>query len=305
VSLRARGFLLSVRAGRAHRTFGEHLNSSHQRIGEPIAIGYSSFYPPNLPAQFPITANNLMYPRVFTVAAAGDPDLSYRVIAKSSDLGYGTTIIAVPVNGVDASLARLEKIEAIVIASVLGALAILAWFLIRLGLRPLDRMGATAGAIAAGDLSRRVSPEDPRTEVGRLGWRSTRCSARSSRRSRERQASEDRLRRFLSDASHELRTPLTSIRGYAELFRMGATTSPEDIAKAMAADRGGGGAHGNPRRGAAGAGAAGRDARRPCASRSTSSRWCATPPTTRARRQPTARSVTVVPRSAAAGRTTS
>jgi two-component system OmpR family sensor kinase len=50
----------------------------------------------------------------------------------------------------------------------------------------------------------------------------------------ERQASEDRLRRFLSDASHELRTPLTSIRGYAELFRMGATASTEDTEKAMA-----------------------------------------------------------------------
>ena len=214
-------------------TFGEHLNSSHQRIGEPIAIGYSSFYPPNLPAQFPITANNLMYPRVFTVAAAGDPDLSYRVIAKSSDLGYGTTIIAVPVNGVDASLARLEKIEAIVIASVLGALAILAWFVIRLGLRPLDRIGATAGAIAAGDLSRRVSPEDDRTEVGRLGLALNAMLGQIEQAFARRQASEERLRRFLSDASHELRTPLTSIRGYAELFRRGVTTSPEDIAKAM------------------------------------------------------------------------
>ncbi len=37
-----------------------------------------------------------------------------------------------------------------------------------------------------------------------------------------REESEGRLRRFLADASHELRTPLASIRGYAELFRMGA-----------------------------------------------------------------------------------
>ena len=49
----------------------------------------------------------------------------------------------------------------------------------------------------------------------------------------QRQASEDRLRRFLADASHELRTPLASIRGYAELFRMGAARSPEDVEKAM------------------------------------------------------------------------
>lgn len=49
----------------------------------------------------------------------------------------------------------------------------------------------------------------------------------------ERQASEDRLRRFLADASHELRTPLSSIRGYAELFRMGAARDPAELEKAM------------------------------------------------------------------------
>ena len=49
----------------------------------------------------------------------------------------------------------------------------------------------------------------------------------------QRQASERRMRRFLADASHELRTPLTSIRGYAELFRLGAANDPEELGKAM------------------------------------------------------------------------
>jgi two-component system OmpR family sensor kinase len=49
----------------------------------------------------------------------------------------------------------------------------------------------------------------------------------------EREASEERLRRFIADASHELRTPLASIRGYAELFRMGATRDDESVRKAM------------------------------------------------------------------------
>jgi two-component system OmpR family sensor kinase len=50
---------------------------------------------------------------------------------------------------------------------------------------------------------------------------------------REREASESRLRRFLADASHELRTPLTSIRGYAEVFRMGAAADPVAVETAM------------------------------------------------------------------------
>jgi two-component system OmpR family sensor kinase len=95
-------------------------------------------------------------------------------------------------------------------------------------------MGETAGAIAAGDLTRRVSPADERTEVGRLGLALNAMLGQIERAFSERQASEERLRQFLSDASHELRTPLTSIRGYAELFRMGAAADPDDVAKAMA-----------------------------------------------------------------------
>jgi signal transduction histidine kinase len=74
---------------------------------------------------------------------------------------------------------------------------------------------------------------DPRTEVGRLGIALNAMLDRLEGAFTQRQASEDRLRRFLADASHELRTPLASIRGYAELYRMGAARSPEDLEKAM------------------------------------------------------------------------
>ena len=103
----------------------------------------------------------------------------------------------------------------------------------RVGLLPLDRMGHTAGAIAGGDLSHRVESTDPRTEVGRLGISLNAMLDRLERAFGEREASEDRLRRFIADASHELRTPLASIRGYAELFRMGAAREPAEVEKAM------------------------------------------------------------------------
>ncbi|MBB5871815.1 signal transduction histidine kinase [Allocatelliglobosispora scoriae] len=41
------------------------------------------------------------------------------------------------------------------------------------------------------------------------------------------------MRRFVADASHELRTPLTTIRGFAELYRQGAVTSPEKVAEVV------------------------------------------------------------------------
>ncbi len=117
--------------------------------------------------------------------------------------------------------------------AVLLALGGGAWWIVRVGLRPLDAIGVTAGAIAAGDLSRRVDHAEPRTEVGRLGLSLNAMLARLEEAFAERRASEERLRRFLADASHELRTPLASIRGYAELFRIGAAAQPEDVAKAM------------------------------------------------------------------------
>jgi two-component system OmpR family sensor kinase len=48
-----------------------------------------------------------------------------------------------------------------------------------------------------------------------------------------RAASERRMRQFIADASHELRTPLAAIRGYGELYRIGALASPEELAGAM------------------------------------------------------------------------
>jgi two-component system OmpR family sensor kinase len=169
-----------------------------------------------------------------TVEAVGSSDLRYRVYAARSP-GDPThmTVVAVPFTEIDATLNRLLVIEAFVIAAVLLALAAAAWWLVRLGLRPLDRIGATAGAIAAGDLSHRVERAEPRTEVGRLGLSLNAMLGRLEEAFTERRASEERLRRFLADASHELRTPLASIRGYAELFRIGAARDGPDVEKAM------------------------------------------------------------------------
>jgi signal transduction histidine kinase len=118
---------------------------------------------------------------------------------------------------------------------------------VRASLRPLVEMEQTARSIAAGDLTRRVPDRDPRTEVGRLGralntmlaqieaaFGARAASEASARRSEEAaRRSEDRMRRFVADASHELRTPLTTIRGFAELYRQGATREPAELDRLM------------------------------------------------------------------------
>jgi two-component system OmpR family sensor kinase len=182
-------------------------------------------------ATVPALPSTLATNKLITVKAA-NTGKSYRVFARTSPDG-DVHVAAVPLAETQATLNRLLRIEGLVIAAILAALGALAWWLVRIGLRPLERMGVTAGAIAAGDLARRVETETPRTEVGRLGLALNRMLDRLEQAFSDQRASEERLRRFLADASHELRTPLASIRGYAELFRIGAARDPENTEKAM------------------------------------------------------------------------
>ncbi len=181
---------------------------------------------PKLPAHVPIG-------KLFTVGSTGSSDLRYRVFVSRDPEDSGITLVAVPLGDVSQTLNRLLLVEGLVIAGVLLALGLAAYFVVRLGLRPLSRIEVTAGEIAAGELSRRVSPATAKTEVGRLGLALNAMLDRLERAFAERQASEDRLRQFLADASHELRTPLASIRGYAELFRMGASSDRQGTELAM------------------------------------------------------------------------
>jgi two-component system OmpR family sensor kinase len=177
-------------------------------------------------------------PRLTTVRAVSG-EIEYRLIAKP--LGdKGTVVVALRLTEVRATQRRLRLIGGVVSGLVLVAIGVAAYWLTRRVLRPLERMAEKSGAIAAGDLSQRVEPDDPRTEVGRLGGALNamlaeieRAFAELERALAERVAAEDRLRRFVADASHELRTPVTSIRGYAELFRRGAGDRPADLANVM------------------------------------------------------------------------
>ena len=180
---------------------------------------------PDLPKTVPVG-------KLFTVDAKGSGP-RYRVRATPAPNGAGLTLVAVPLREVDQNLHRLLLVEGLVIAGVLLLLGVIGTVVVRVGLLPLDRMGHTAGAIAGGDLSHRVETTDPRTEVGRLGISLNAMLDRLEEAFAEREESEERLRVFIADASHELRTPLASIRGYAELFRIGAARDDEEVEKAM------------------------------------------------------------------------
>ena len=179
-------------------------------------------------------------PRVLTAEAVDDGGPTYRV--RVAPLRNGSTlVVALPLDDTQATLRRLLVIELLVSIVVFAAAAGAGLWLVRLGLRPLADIEATAAAITDGDMSRRVDHADERTEVGRLG-RSLNVmleridTAFAERRASEEaaRASEQRVRRFVADASHELRTPVAAVRAYAELYRMGADQHPEDLARLLA-----------------------------------------------------------------------
>jgi two-component system OmpR family sensor kinase len=137
-----------------------------------------------------------------------------------------TLVAGVDVTSQYATISKLTTVDLVVSLLILAAIGAVGVAVIRTSLRPLTEIEGTAGAIAAGDLTRRVPERDPRTEVGRLG-RSlnvmlTQIESAFDASSRSEEAarrSEGRMRQFVADASHELRTPLTAIRGFAEYYR--------------------------------------------------------------------------------------
>jgi two-component system OmpR family sensor kinase len=181
---------------------------------------------PELPTSLPAPTPG---GRLFTVGSTSGSG-SFRVLVTNAGQPDGRIVlVAVPTTEVTKALHGLVLDETAGAALLLVALTAGAWLVLRRGLRPLERMAATARTISAGDLSQRVRPSGGATEVGQLGLALNTMLDDIEGAFAERDATEVRLRQFLADASHELRTPLTSIQGFAELFRLSGDQARVDL----------------------------------------------------------------------------
>jgi two-component system OmpR family sensor kinase len=215
------------------------LDSTGQVVDEVAAPLRKGTAAPAVPA-LPTAEARERAGRPFTVEDRSGTGPRWRALVMPLRGGDGSVVTALSLAEVDNTVGQLLGILIVVSLVVLIVLAFLTYAVVRSSLRPLEEVEDTAEAIAAGELSRRVPDRDERTEVGRLsralnGMLAQIESAFRSREASEAEArrSEERMRRFVTDASHELRTPLTSIRGFAELYRQGAASAPEDVPRLM------------------------------------------------------------------------
>ncbi|CAM3669161.1 sensor histidine kinase [Isoptericola cucumis] len=173
----------------------------------------------------------------FTVSSTGgQDDAQWRVVPfvyTSGGEPVGSAYVSLPLVGVDETISFLTRslmISSLGIVLLGGGTALL---LVHRSLRPLRRIEATAAEIADGDLSQRVPDLPPTTEVGSLSRSLNTMLAHIERAFSAQEESERRMRRFVSDASHELRTPLATVKGYGELYRMGALDTPAKVDDTM------------------------------------------------------------------------
>lgn len=181
--------------------------------------------PPALPT--PLPAGFAAEPTTVSGAA----DNTYRVVvvdlaARPADRDGPTVptraLLAESLGPSRAVLRGLVRFEVIATVLVLLGVALLSRQVLRVGLRPLREMAVAANAIASGESDQRLPVSRRHCEVDEL-------SRALDRAFDARQASEDKLRRFIADASHELRTPLTTIRGWAQLQTHGLTAEPDTV----------------------------------------------------------------------------
>ena len=187
----------------------------------------------------PKTINWTLSPRTAKIAARPGPHTlispegaaTLRVVSLRA--AGGSLVAGTSLDQVDETIVQVELIVIWGSIAVVLLIGFGVFVVLRRGLRPIETMAAQADRITAGDLTDRVTPHHPGSEVGRLGTALNGMLARIEAGVHEREASQQQMRRFFADASHELRTPLASLRANAELYQQGALRGPDEVDEVM------------------------------------------------------------------------
>lgn len=188
-----------------------------------------------------LTLTNLQQLPDTLTLSSDDHAVQWRVLAIPAGIVYSdqatlrqaTLLVGLSLTNSNAIIARYSVIFLFFGLTVVILGGALTRLIVTTTFSPLRQVEATAARFADGDFNQRLGGATPNTEVGRLNRSLNAMLGRIDRAFADRARTIEQMRRFVGDASHELRTPLVSVRGYAELYRMGALTKQEDVAQAM------------------------------------------------------------------------
>lgn len=160
-----------------------------------------------------------------TVPANGGEAEQMRILTTTLSSG-DTLVLGRSMADIDAALTGLRTTLLIVGAVLLAVIALVFWWMRRLGLDPILRVTRVARSISSGDTSQRVEAFPVGTEAHDLGTAFNQLVEIN-------ESTQARLRQFVADASHELRTPLVTLKGYAALHSAGGLPDEASTDDAM------------------------------------------------------------------------
>lgn len=134
-------------------------------------------------------------------------------------------------SGAEADAMVDEYVGSVVAVGALAGVTLgglVAWWLVRRVLRPLERLSEGTRRIAAGDLAARVEVP-PDAELAAVAGSFNRMAATLER-------VEELRRSLVEDVAHELRTPLTTLRGYTEALADGIVEPTPDMLRGVHAE---------------------------------------------------------------------
>jgi heavy metal sensor kinase len=132
-----------------------------------------------------------------------------------------TLVLLAELEHVDEEMNQVLNVLIVTIPITLIVAAMLAYFLAKTALAPVENLRLRTDEITAAKLDQRLPIQNPNDELGRLGKTINDMIGRLERSFHE-------IKRFTADASHELRTPLAVIRSEAELA-MNSSQTLEDV----------------------------------------------------------------------------
>ena len=177
------------------------------------------------PRVVPVLAPHRKYAKPTTVRTLGGSGSSMRVMTVVTRSGE-IVVVGRTLDFVSNASAGLVRELVLIGLIMLVLLALIFWWIVRLGLAPIAAVTSAARSLRNGDVSQRA-PEFP------AGTEARELADAFNVLVETNQQSQATLRQFVADASHELRTPLATLTGYASLYSQGGLQEPGAVDDAM------------------------------------------------------------------------